>query len=56
MATLMDAVLFRRKAAVAYWSASSRRVKGSSDSRPYGVGLRLGALYLSAFVEHGPNS
>ncbi len=50
MATLMDAVLFRRKAAITYWSASSRRVK-KYVIHPYRVAYGLGALYLSAYVE-----
>lgn len=50
MAKLMDAVLFRRKATLTYWSFSSRRVR-KYLVHPYRVAYGLGALYLSAYVE-----
>lgn len=50
MAKLMDAVLFRRKAAITYSSFSSRRVK-KYVIHPYRVVYGVGALYLSAYVE-----
>jgi predicted DNA-binding transcriptional regulator YafY len=50
MAKLMDAVLFRRKAAITYSSFASRRVK-KYVAHPHRVVYGAGALYLSAYVE-----
>jgi predicted DNA-binding transcriptional regulator YafY len=50
MGRLLDAVLFRRKATITYWSFSSRRVR-TYRIHPYRVAYGLGALYLSAYVE-----